>query len=408
MIHAKLVQPRIFPHNSARAPEQIDRAQNIGGDLTLNQEKLYEIGRDGKLGVRKQTPTLAYSMTQFEYGSMAFWYALANKEDPSSGGLDNSIDLDDIKSTTFDITAYMTDDDNTFRGTMWFPKLRVNGFSLNIGDPDATVERTFDLVGEDFKILDGKYFAYETGTAVGNGIQTVVLSPAPVLYALNKYVFRVLRVRAGVCTELVEDAVSTYDANTWRYDVGTTSVLVQTGLTGDIIKVYYEAATAYDTLWADNDVDSDALFADSCEIYMKVGTGTRIYRLQSIGIDVSFERTDYKEIGNKEIVQRGAKSKTVTVALDRFNEGFSMEDILASDTTYPYIDPRDFADDIQLMVKIFSDSTHTVFKMGYLIDNLSPTALGTSQAVEDYNKVTNSLEADNVKISNDESEIIFA
>jgi len=408
VIHAKLVQPRIFPHNSARAPEQIDRAQNIGGDLTLNQEKLYEIGRDGKLGVRKQTPTLAYSMTQFEYGSMAFWYALANKEDPSSGGLDNSIDLDDIKSTTFDITAYMTDDDNTFRGTMWFPKLRVNGFSLNIGDPDATVERTFDLVGEDFKILDGKYFAYETGTAVGNGIQTVVLSPAPVLYALNKYVFRVLRVRAGVCTELVEDAVSTYDANTWRYDVGTTSVLVQTGLTGDIIKVYYEAATAYDTLWADNDVDSDALFADSCEIYMKVGTGTRIYRLQSIGIDVSFERTDYKEIGNKEIVQRGAKSKTVTVALDRFNEGFSMEDILASDTTYPYIDPRDFADDIQLMVKIFSDSTHTVFKMGYLIDNLSPTALGTSQAVEDYNKVTNSLEADNVKISNDESEIIFA
>jgi hypothetical protein len=408
VIHAKLVQPRIFPHNSARAPEQIDRAQNIGGDLTLNQEKLYEIGRDGKLGVRKQTPTLAYSMTQFEYGSMAFWYALANKEDPSSGGLDNSIDLDDIKSTTFDITAYMTDDDNTFRGTMWFPKLRVNGFSLNIGDPDATVERTFDLVGEDFKILDGKYFAYETGTAVGNGIQTVVLSPAPVLYALNKYIFRVLRVRAGVCTELVEDAVSTYDANTWRYDVGTTSVLVQTGLTGDIIKVYYEAATAYDTLWADNDVDSDALFADSCEIYMKVGTGTRIYRLQSIGIDVSFERTDYKEIGNKEIVQRGAKSKTVTVALDRFNEGFSMEDILASDTTYPYIDPRDFADDIQLMVKIFSDSTHTVFKMGYLIDNLSPTALGTSQAVEDYNKVTNSLEADNVKISNDESEIIFA
>jgi hypothetical protein len=408
VIHAKLVQPRIFPHNSARAPEQIDRAQNIGGDLTLNQEKLYEIGRDGKLGVRKQTPTLAYSMTQFEYGSMAFWYALANKEDPSSGGLDNSIDLDDIKSTTFDITAYMTDDDNTFRGTMWFPKLRVNGFSLNIGDPDATVERTFDLVGEDFKILDGKYFAYETGTAVGNGIQTVVLSPAPVLYALNKYVFRVLRVRAGVCTELVEDAVSTYDANTWRYDVGTTSALVQTGLTGDIIKVYYEAATAYDTLWADNDVDSDALFADSCEIYMKVGTGTRIYRLQSIGIDVSFERTDYKEIGNKEIVQRGAKSKTVTVALDRFNEGFSMEDILASDTTYPYIDPRDFADDIQLMVKIFSDSTHTVFKMGYLIDNLSPTALGTSQAVEDYNKVTNSLEADNVKISNDESEIIFA
>ena len=151
MIHSKLVQPRIFPANSARAPEQINRAQDISGDLTLTQEKLYEIGRDGKMGVRKETPSLAYSMTQYEYGSMEFWYALANVEDPASGALDNSIDLDDIKSTTFDITAYMTDDDNTFRGTMWFPKLRVNGFSLNIGDPDAVVERSFDLVGEDFK-----------------------------------------------------------------------------------------------------------------------------------------------------------------------------------------------------------------------------------------------------------------
>lgn len=408
MIHAKLVQPRIFPHNSARGPEQIDRAQNIGGDLTLNQEKLYEIGRDGKLGVRKNTPSLAYTMTQFEYGSMAFWYALANKEDPASGGLDNSIDLDDFKATTFDITAYMTDDDNTFKGTMWFPKLRVNGFTLNIGDPDATVERTFDLVGEDFKILDGKYFAFETGTAGGSGVQTVVLNPAPVEYAAGKYVFRVLRVRGGVCTELVEDATSTYDADTWRYDVGSTSVLVQSGLLNDIIKVFYPASTAYTTLWTNNDVDSDALFAEACEIYMKVGTGTRIYRLQSVGIDVSFERTDYKEIGNKEIVQRGVKAKTVTVALDRFNEGYSLEDILASDTTYPYIDPRNFSDNIQLMVKIFSDSTHTVFKMGYLISALSPTALGTSQAVEDYNKMTDSLEADNLKISSDEAEIVFA
>jgi hypothetical protein len=405
VIHAKLVQPRIFPHNSARAPEQIDRAQDIGGDLILNQDKLYEIGRDGKLGVNKKTPSLAYSMTQYEYGSMAFWYSIANLADPESGGLDDSINLDDIKSTTFDITAYMTDDDNTFKGTMWFPKLRVNGFSLNIGDPDAIVERSFDLVGEDFKILDGKYFAYNTATITGTGAKTITLSPVAVEYASGKYVFRVLRVRAGVCSELVEDTSSPYADNTWRYSAG--DVIVQTCLDGDIIKVYYESSTAYTTLWTDNDVDSDALLAESCEIYMKVGTGTRIYRLQSVGIDVAFERTDYKEIGNTEIVQRGVKSKTVTVALDRFNEGFSLEDILASDTTYPYINPRDYASNIQLMVKIFSDNTHTAFKMGYLITGLSPTTLGASQAVEDYSKISDSLEADNLKISSDESEIVF-
>lgn len=404
MIHAKLCQPRIFPHNSARAPEQIDRAQDISGNLTINQTKLYEIGRDGKLGVRKESPSLSYSMTQFEYGSMSFWYALANMEDPASGGLDDSIDLDDIKSTTFDITAYMTDDDATFRGTMWFPKLRVNGFSLNIGDPDATVERSFDFVGEDFKILDGKYFAYETDTVLAPGDGTVTLDPVAVEYASGDYIFRVLRIRAGVCTELLEDVGA--GANTWSYSAPT--VTVKTCETSDILKVYYESSTAYDTLWADNDVDSDALFAEACEIYMKVGTGTRIYRLQSVGIDVAFERQDWKEIGNKEVVQRGVKSKTVTVALNRFNEGFSLEDILATDTTYPYIDPREFSESIQLMVKIFTDSTHETFAMGYLITELSPTALGTSQAIEDYNQLTNSLESDNLKISSDESEIVFA
>ena len=404
MIHAKLCQPRIFPHNSARAPEQIDRAQDISGNLTINQTKLYEIGRDGKLGVRKESPSLSYSMTQFEYGSMSFWYALANMEDPASGGLDDSIDLDDIKSTTFDITAYMTDDDATFRGTMWFPKLRVNGFSLNIGDPDATVERSFDFVGEDFKILDGKYFAYETDTVLAPGDGTVTLDPVAVEYASGDYIFRVLRIRAGVSTELLEDVGA--GANTWSYSAPT--VTVKTCETSDILKVYYESSTAYDTLWADNDVDSDALFAEACEIYMKVGTGTRIYRLQSVGIDVAFERQDWKEIGNKEVVQRGVKSKTVTVALNRFNEGFSLEDILATDTTYPYIDPREFSESIQLMVKIFTDSTHETFAMGYLITGLSPTALGTSQAIEDYNQLTNSLESDNLKISSDESEIVFA
>jgi hypothetical protein len=45
--------------------------------------------------------------------------------------------------------------------------------------------------------------------------------------------------------------------------------------------------------------------------------------------------------------------------------------------------------------------------MGYLITGLSPTTLGTSQAIEDYNKVTDNLEADNLKISSDESEIVF-
>jgi len=395
MIHSKYVKPRIFPWLTERAPEQINRSQDIGGDLTLNREKQYEIGRDGILGYKKNPPSFKYSMKQFEYGSMEFWYSLANLEDPASGAA-HSIDLDDMKTKKFDIAAFLTDDSGTFEGTIWFPKLRVNGFSLGIADPDAIVERNFDLVGEDYKILDGKYFAYQKATAAGAST-AIVLSPAPVQYASGEYVLRVLRERAGVVSELVK-------TTDWSFAAPAT-VTVTGGVALDVIKVYYESATAYTTTWTDNDVASDFLTADSCEIYMKVGTGTRLYRLQSLAIDVSFERTDYKELGNSEVVLTGSKSQTVKVSLDRYAEDFSLEKILASDTTYPYINPRDFAENIQILVKVFSDKAHTSFKIGYLMSDLTPTTMNTAQTKEDYGKRTTALECDNVKISDVESEV---
>jgi hypothetical protein len=396
MIHAKYVKPRVFPWNNDRDPEQIDRSQDIGGDLTLNREKVYEIGRDGLLGYRQQTPSFAYSMRQFEYGSMSFWYDLANKEAPGSGE-DRFINLDSLKEVKFDIACFLTDDDNTFQGSIWFPKLRVNGFSLNIADPEAIIERNFDLIGEDYKILDKKYFSFQKATAAGATLN-MVLSPAAIEYASGTYIFRVLRVRSGVVSEVT----------TYTYTSGTVTLSVTGCQAGDIVKAYYPSDTAYTTTWTDNDVDPDLLLAEYAEIYMKVGTGTRIYRLQTVGIDVAFERADYKEIGNSEVVQTGVKNKTVTITLNRFSEDFSLEDILASDTTYPFINPRDFSEDIQLMVKIFNEKEHTTFKIGYLMNKISPTALGTSQTIEDYNQRTNTLEADNLKISDDENDIIFA
>jgi hypothetical protein len=408
MIPAKATKPRVYPRNSARSPEQIDRAQDIGGDLSLNREKLYEIGRDGILGYRKQTPSFSYSMTQYEYGSMDFWRALANQVDPASAGEDNSVTLEDLKTPFSDITAYLTDDSGTFVGSIWFPKLRVNGFGLNIGDPDAIAERTFDLVGEDYKILNGAYFAYETATVGAPGDGEVTLSPIPVQYEAGKYILAVLRVRSGVVSELEEDSSSPYADNTWRYDNGTYKVTVQDCLLGDILKVYYASATAYETLWTDNDSDSDALSADSCEIFMKVGTSQKLYRLQSVGIDVALDRTDYKEIGNSEIVQTGVTGKTVTVTLGRLLEDFTIEEVLAGDPAYPMLNPRDFSDSVQLMVKIYSDRTKTQFKIGYLISDLSPTALSSTRAVEEYNNANNTLESDNIMVSDDVNEIVFA
>jgi len=396
MIHAKMCKPRAFPWNSARVPEQIDRLQNITGDQTLNREKVYEIGRVGRLGFKKATPSFAYSATQFEYGSMAFWYDLANKATP--GGAPYDVDLDDLVETQCDIAAFLTDDNATFRGTIWFPGLRVNGFSINIADPDATIERSFDLIGEDYKMIDGNYLSYETATAAG-ATTVIVLDPVPILYTATDYIFRVLRVRSGVVSELEK-------TTDWTFAPPAT-VTVTGGVVGDVIKVYYPSATAYTTTWTDNDSDPDLLLAEYAEISLKCGTGTRIYRLQSVGIDVAFDRADYKEVGNSEIVQRGVNNKTVTVALNRFAEDFALEDILASDTTYPYIDPSNFAENIQMQIKIYSEKAHTNFKIGYLITGLSPTTIGTTQDIEAYNQRTCNLESDNLKVSSSESEIAF-
>jgi hypothetical protein len=399
MIHAKMCKPRDFPWNNDRDPEQIDRLQNITGDQTLNREKVYEIGRVGRLGFKKSTPSFAYSATQIEYGSMAFWYALANKENPGTGDA-HDVDLDDLVETQMDIAAFLTDDNTNFRGTIWFPGLRVNGFSVNIADPDATVERSFDLVGEDYKMLDEKYLSYQKATASGATL-VMVLSPVAIEYAAGDYIFRVLRVRSGVVSELEETTDYTY--------VNGTATLTVTGcVASDIVKVYYPSATAYTTTWTDNDVDPDLLLAEYCEIRLKVGTAERIYRLQTVGIDVAFDRADYKEIGNSKIVQRGVNNKTVTISLNRFAEDFALEDILASDTTYPYIDPSNFAENIQCQVLIYNEKAHTNFKIGYLVTGLSPTTIGTSQDVEAYQQRTVALESDNLKISDDAAELAFA
>jgi hypothetical protein len=399
MIHAEMCKPRAFSWNNDRDPEQIDRLQTFNGDQTLNREKVYEVGRVGRLGFKKSTPSFSYPATQFEYGSMAFWYDLANKENPDSGD-EHYVDLDDFVSAQTDIAGFLTDSNGTFRGSIWFPGLRVNGFSINIADPDATIERSFDLIGEDYKMLDGKYFSFQKATAAGATL-SMVLNPVAIEYASGDYIFRVLRVRAGVVSELEE-------TTDWTYVSGTATLTVTGCVASDIVKVYFPSDTAYTTTWTDNNSDPDLLLSEYAEIRLKVGTSTKIYRLQSVGIDVAFDRADYKEIGNSEVVQRGVNDKTVTVALNRFAGDFALEDILAGDTTYPYINPRDFVENIQMQVLIYGEKEHVTEKIGYLITGLSPTTIGTSQDIQAYAQRTCNLESDNLKISDDFSELAFA
>jgi len=143
MIHASLYQPNIFPVG-AGTPGSIARAQGIDPTANTNFQRVKEIGRLYTVGYIRKIPTVTYRMTQIEYGSFDFWKQIVNK--PKVGT--TLITLEDFKTAAFDIAAYTTDDvGQVYRGVMLYPFMRTSGFSLNIGNPDATIERTFNFVG---------------------------------------------------------------------------------------------------------------------------------------------------------------------------------------------------------------------------------------------------------------------
>jgi hypothetical protein len=339
-------------------------------------------------------------LRQYEYGSLEFWRKLANKSDATV-----SISLSDFKSSMVDICGYKTDDDTTFLSTIWYPKLRVSGFGINIGDPEAYVERSLELVGEDEITLKqgNKYFIYRSFTAVGETDEEIVVAdgtayPYPVEDPDNsgRYILRVLQVSGTTTTELTYDA--TPDAGQYSYNNATYTLTVGSTTALDIIKVYWSAATAgTQTFFTNNDSDASALSADCCTILLS--TSTTVYKLQSVGVNVSFDRTDYKEIGNKEVVQRGIKNKTVTITLGRILGSYAIEDILRGEsTTFGKIDARNFLDNITLTVKIYNNNDKDTFKCKYNFTNLSPTSLDMGAPVDDYVTRGVSLEGESMTI----------
>lgn len=411
MINSSYYQPRIFPLNGDVAPAEIDRAQAIDPTVALNREKIEEIGRDGVVGYVKRSPTVAYRLTQLEYGSIEFWRKITNKGDSV-----NTMTLADFKTPAFDICAYLTDDDTTFRGTMWYPKLRTSGFSINIADPDAIVERSFDLVGEEAIIWQGanKYFHYVRHEASSGSDDEVDLTAyAPVADPdvdggepdEAKYILRVVRVRSGVSTELVVTTDYTYSNSTKILSLVSVT-------TADVYKIYITSSVAPAQIFVPNNTDIPALTADSCSIYLyipasgKPSASDYLYRLQSATLDVAFEREDIKEIGNKRVVQRGIANTTVTCTLGNILEQFTIEEVLRGEVAgYGKIDVEKLTDQASLIIKFFEDSTKTTFKYGLKATGLSPTELRGGAGINAYVNAERSIEGEDLTITSDEGSL---
>lgn len=400
MIHSSYMRPRCYPFGLGD-PAEIDRLQDLTGTITLNREKIKEIGRDGIVDWRKRIPSLRLTLTQYEYGAIEFWLKLANK--PSSSA---RVDLNDFKTSMVDICGYKTDDDGTFLGTVWYPKLRISGFSVNIGDPQAYIERSFELVGEDEIILQGnnQYFIVREFQATGGTNETFTVSDAGTTYPdpvedpdnSGYYLLKVVRVRSGTATEL------TYTTD-YTYTPGSLTLTVLSTTAGDLYRAYWSAATYITgaTPFTNNDTDAGALAGTYCSIYLQ--SANYVYRLQSVGIDVAFDRTDYYEIGNNEVIQRGIRNKTCTIKLGRIVEAYTIEEIARGvATNYGKIDSREFLDNLRLIVKLYSSEAKSTFLMKYDFTELTPIGWDLGATIDDYINMGVTLEGDACEITTEE------
>lgn len=411
MIHSSKYMPRIYPINGLGGPSEIDRAQKIDPAVSLNRDKVEEIGNSDIVGHIKRSPSVTYRLTQLEYGSLEFWRKICNKADTV-----NTLTLDDFKTPIFDIAAFLTDDDATFRGTLLYPKLRTSGFSMNIGNPDAIIERTFDLIGEEALTWQGanKYLIYVEHDAGSGSDDVVDLSarvpaidpdvPAGKTNA-EKYIYRIARIRSGVSTELDLSA----DVS---YDTGNQELTINGVQAGDKYKIWHTSSTAPSTLFTPNTADASALVADSVSVYLYIpGSGSPsasdyLYRLQSVGMDVTFDRQDVKEIGNKRVVQRGINKKTVNFKLGRILEQFTLDEVLRGEAPgYGKIDVEKLTDKASVIIKFFSDNTKETLLYGMKADNLSPTDLSNGAGINAYVNADDTIEGESLIISSDNTQL---
>jgi hypothetical protein len=411
MIHSSFYAPKLTPVLGIGASANIDRAQAIDPAIALNRERVDEIGREDLVGYLNKTPNVTYRLTQLEYGNIEFWQKLINDEVKGNDGEDGIV-MNDFKTSIFDISAYLTNDDGTFEGTYWYPNLRTNSWGLNIGAPETKAERTFDFIGEAGEIFRGaNQYIINNQEIVGSSVsdESVVIDvssymPVELPDNTDKYILRVVRVRAGVSTILL-DLKTSIDLGQVTY--GSAGIItVDHCYTSDVIKYWYTSATSPE-VFVLNDTDIAGILGDCVSIYLYIPATAHpdaqdyLYTLQSCKIDVKYTREDLKELGNKNVVQRGIRDKAVTITLGRILEEFTIEEVMRGAGNIGQIDIEKFTDNATLIIKIFSDNTKTHFKYGMKATKLAPKEVRGGITVKEYVKAENQLEGQELTISAD-------
>lgn len=404
LIHSQSqLKPRYIPYLGDVDWSQIDRVQTLDPSGDFPKEKDEEVGTAGVLGWSDDVPAIGCRLTQREYGSIDFFNLLANK----SG--ETVLTLDDFAASAGDILTYLTDRSGSYKGTLWYPKQRLTGFSIAVGDPTSRVDRSFEFTGEDAILWqsNNKYLIFKK-TTVGSGdlasadaVNITVSNPVAVTDPdTGSYILRVTRVRSGETTELVENTDYSYSAGVLTVD----SCQID-----DVIKYYYSASawvTSPISPFITNTSDLNSIRAHSVVPYL--GVGNRLYKLQSANIDVRFDREDVREIGNKDVIARSITNKTVSIDLGKLlDTEFSLLELLRGQSSgYGKIDVKEFSKTLNFILAVYSNSGHGTFKIGYKATTLAVTTHRPGTANIDTNVDSGvTLEGEALTISNDAGEL---
>jgi len=369
---ASAVKPITIPTNNAVDKDNVDRAQTFSGGYSQPSEDVFEIGRLDKVCTDKGILESTLSLGQLEYGTIDTYLQFAGKStEPGSG-----LQLSDFSTPLTDVYLPGKDEyDGTVEETIWLQKLSLDSFTLDIADPEARLERTFELSGDKFKVLrkGNRYLIFKSDTAasgVSGNYVIDVSDPAPVEDPNNSgvYILQLYRVRSGEGTEL--ELTTDY-----TYNNGTKEVTILSAQAGDNYRIWYSAASygSAGDPFVLNDADDCFLKADSVTVLVDDGVNPAVELdlLTSLSLTATLSRLDEAVIGSDEKILRDIEDFEVSLSLDGRIKDSTIQEVLMGEAgnDIGIIDP-DLYGSINVVIKIYEDSTKTTFKMGYKMTGL--------------------------------------
>ncbi|MGD2072062.1 MAG: hypothetical protein PVG65_01045 [Candidatus Thorarchaeota archaeon] len=403
--HASACKPISVPVNNDVAPDNWDRLQTFSASTNQPQEKVYEIGRLVKMDFDKDILEATLSMVQLEYGTNDSFLQLAGLSAEPSGGFE----LNDFDDPRTDFYSPGKDEyGGTVEQTLWLQYMALDSLGIEISAEERII-RNFELSGDYCKIARNanKYLIFKEDDAPSGTSGNYVIDvsdPAPVVDPNNAgvYILALWRIRSGVATQLT----LTTD---YTYNNGTNQITILSALTGDNYRIWYTAGSygsAGDPTSL-NDSDDYYLGAENVTITIDDGTHSPVEldKLTDFSITATLNRTEEGKIGSASKF-RDVENYDVSVSLSGFVKDSTIQEALMQQAgqSWGIIDYSLF-DAVDVIVKIYQESTKSTFLIGYKASDVEFADDGNDKNANENTDESVTLNGDALLITTTEGDL---